>query len=243
MFWVLVAATHALVIAIFSNVDVKTLMPVGSTSSTSAAEEQLIDELRGQVKSLGDKVASVEEPQAEGRIMANAKDVQWRDLYLSNQGELPADCGVLQLNTTTATQTYLWYDQSTGIQAELPYSFAWGNDRYFPTPYEQVNSSTISFGPFVIAYQGCAVGREAELTFGESADPNPVLREIRNNADLVGPVRQRIINGITVLSYRIEALGYGDIWDVFGRSYRYTIKGSLSDAEAMSVIQSLRVTK
>jgi hypothetical protein len=243
MFWVLVAATHALVITIFSNVDVRTLLPVNVVNDEQRlADQVLIDDLKAQVKSLGEQVASVEKPSSQGRTVVNVKDVAWNDSYFSGQ-DLPTDCGQLGLNDSTATQTYLWRDESTGIQAELPYSFNWGNDRYLPTPYEQVNSSTIAFGPFVIVYQGCSVGRQAELTFRPSVDPNPVLREVRNNPDLVGPVRQRVINGITVLSYRIEALGYGDIWDVFGRSYHYTIKGGLTDAEAMNIIQSLRVTQ
>ncbi len=50
---------------------------------------------------------------------------------------------------------------------------------------------------------------------------------------------------MTVISYVQQQLGGAHIWEAFGRSYHYTIssQGWLTDAEAIKIIQSLKVVK
>lgn len=245
MFWVLFAATVALVCAIFGDVDVRTLRPVGVTSSTNAGQQEL-DELRAQVVDLSTELNSIEQQQVSSseRIIANIRDIPFGDLYFYDEVNLGVQCDRLNLNTSTPTQSIVWTDEPTGLQASLPYSFDWGTDRYLVTPYEELGLGLIAFGPIVKTYD-CNPARDAILAFDFPKDPSNSLSEIRKEPGLEGTVRQRTINGITVLSYRIGELAGGNFWEVFGRSYHYRIRseGWLTDAEAIKIIQSLRVTK
>lgn len=243
MFLILVLCTVVLIAAIFR--DVNERMESGDvTSSTSAKEQKLVD-LRAQVVDLSTELSGMGQPQIRaGRIIANSRDIPFGDLYFYDQENLGVQCERLKLNTSTPTQSIIWIDEPAGLQASLPYSFAWGTDEYVVTPYEELGLGLVSFGPIVKTYD-CNPARDAILTFDLPRDPNSLLSEIRKEPGLEGTVRQRMINGITVLSYKIGELGGGNFWEVFGRSYHYRIRseGWLTDAEAVKIIQSLRVTK
>jgi hypothetical protein len=222
MFWVLVAATHALVISIFSNVDVRTLLPVSAVNEEKmTAEEQLVAELRAQVKSLGDKVASVESTEAH-----------------------PKPATSCLTTTSTAIDTYITYvDKSTNVSASLPYSFSWG-DECAPVV---LTDAGIWFGPGKSSdNENNSAIRDSELTIG---DKRITLSQVKQNLQPGYPgvsedtnLRERTISGIPVLSFNAD--GGSHVWYAFGRSFTYILGSDswLTDAEAIKIIQSLRVT-
>jgi len=237
IFWILVLANVALVCAIFGNVDVRTLKPVSVVNDEQqAAEQALIDELKTQVKSLGEQVASVEESTAVGRLQVPA-----------NQMEDGCD---LAWNYGATSTVYLsWKDEKSGVTASLPYSFDWGNERYSFLPYEVWTfdaETSVHFGPGSPG-GACGVGRDAYLMIEavDTTSPDKLLSEIRSDEPASENIRQRTIGGVTVISATRGELGRGPVWYIFGRSYFYTLSSQdwLTDAEAIKIIQSLRVTK
>lgn len=236
MFWVLVAATHALVIAIFSNVDVRTLLPVNVVNDEQRkAQAQLIEELKTQVKSLEDKAASVEnlEINSERRLVSRGSTLQ--------------ECLV---SLSSSTQDIIYLDTvEQNLSMSLPYSFSWGSDKYLVNPIDRSRgvAGEVYFGPG--SEHQCTLVRDSTLLIDNF---DRTLRQRRSEiASQLGMefsnVRERTISGIPVLSYEVLADNgqFYREWMAFGRTNNYTIRsaGWLTDAEAIKIIQSLRVTK
>jgi hypothetical protein len=102
------------------------------------------------------------------------------------------------------------------------------------------------FGPGMLSGD-CMVVRDSSLIVSDDTRPMSDLRRELNAQDIKpSALRERTINGIPVLSYTINR-GAGDErnWIAFGRTNRYHLhsQGWLTDAEAVKIIQSLRVEK
>lgn len=235
MFWVLVAATHALVIAIFSNVDVRTLLPVNVVNDEQQkAEAQLIEELKIQVKSLEDKAASVEssEINSERRLVSRGSTLQECPVSLSSSTQ-----DIIYISTV-----------EQNVNMSLPYSFSWGSDAYFINPIDRSRgvAGEIYFGPG-IASGDCLLVRDSLLMIDERrSSPNELRSELSGQDLKISNLRERTINGIPVLSYEFDRGADTErVWVGFGRTNHYTLQsaGWLTDTEAIKIIQSLRVTK
>lgn len=221
VFWVLVLATVALVCAIFGKIDVKTLKPVGAGNEKSvSAEDQLVGELKDQVAALEESLAKVE-----------------------NASGSTADCATTQV---TAIDTYVTYvDKETGVSMSLPYSFGWNGQGCELSP-----GGPGGFGP------GHIYGRYASLHISPRETAAEIIRvettestpTSTTEVSAVRNIRRRVINGLTVTTYT-QALDIGftrNTWVAAGRTYTYVIRDDyewLTDAEAVKIIQSLRVTK
>lgn len=163
-------------------------------------------------------------------------------------------CGVeTSLLDLPANQTILFEDKKTGVTASLPYNFAWGNDGYGAFPYEVNGFETNSFlfGKVGTYTEGCW-GRDAALSIFAPTSTGSLLRVLRAGPflgfEVNGQIQQSNVNGLTVYSYSASSTGSGfayNIWDAVGRTYWYrvTSSGVLTNAEAVKIIQSLRVTQ
>ena len=86
--------------------------------------------------------------------------------------------------------------------------------------------------------------RSARIAIGETTSTQ-VMDEWYKGLDAPGKQR-RNINGLTVYSYAPSGFdGNIHYWRALGRSYTYFIQsaGWLTDAEAVKIIQSLKVVK
>lgn len=225
MFWVLVAATHALVIAIFSNVDVRTLLPVNVVNDEQQkAEAQLINKLKNQVASLEESLSNAQRKAAPAE----------------------SEC---ETSSDAPIDTYVTYiDKETSVSMSLPYSFEW-KGRGCSVPPALDYGSGIGFGP------GHIYGRYASLDIRPREAAAEIIRaEVESaptSTDQLGAVRnirRRMINGLSVTSYSmgLDIGGTRNTWVAAGRTYTYVIQDDyewLTDAEAIKIIQSLRVTK
>lgn len=223
LFWILVLANVALVCAIFGNIDVNTLKPVSVVNEEQrSAEQQLVTGLKNQITSLTDELATAKLGAAEA------------------QTDLVVPC----LSTTSTTiDTYFTYvNKSARVSASLPYSFSWGSSC---SPAAEKDGSII-FGP---GYPDApswhfrdsmlsVLGKENTLTNVKQI-LQPGYPGVSDNME----IRERTISGMPVLSFNAD--GGGRVWYAFGRSNTYWISSRgawLTDAEAIKIIQSLRVT-
>lgn len=224
MFWALVAATHALVIAIFSNVDVRTLLPVNVVNDEQQqAEERVFADLKTEIASLQTKIRSME-----------------------TESTSTSECDTI---SKTPIETYFTYiDPKTSVSMSLPYSFGWKGQDCEISPVETYSGS-IGFGPGHIYGRYASLDirpREAAAEIirveVESAPTSTdQLGAVRN-------IRRRTINGLNVTSYSmgLDIGGVRNTWVAAGRTYTYVIRDDyewLTDSEAIKIIQSLRVTK
>lgn len=224
LFWVLVAATYALVITIFSNVDVRTLLPVNVVNDEKmTAEEEVIKELKAEIVALTDRTSTIVQAYSKYPCMDEA--------------------------TFAAPDSYVTYrDQITGIQVQLPYNQHWGGEGCALSPFSARSATgtlQIYFGPSVPDMRG---GWE-RIYFLAGAPTSSAA--MRNEIKIKHPGQEvvtRTINGIPV--YQVIYNGSYDpaytSWYAVGRNYLFSFRvreGALSDAEAIKIIQSLRVTK
>lgn len=134
------------------------------------------------------------------------------------------------------------------LEISVPYSFDWGNQNYALEPVAIIGEAaavTLFFGP-AIASNGCLPVRDTALEITNSTStPNEARRGAVENFNATD-IRTRTINGMTVLSYRMNLeTSQNNVWIGFGRTYRYALfsQGWLTDAEAVKIIQSLRVVQ
>ena len=229
LFWILVLANVALVCAIFGNIDVNTLKPVSVVNEEQqSAEQQLVDELKAQLKDLGDKMTDIDQEQHTYNEFVQSRDI---DFECRTEGREPGQ-----------PETYFTYiDTETGVSMTLPYSFSWGTSNCPPLRKESLQE--IRFGPVTPSEDNPM--RDASLRILEVADLRNRRIELTDGPNGSSDVRERVVNGMTVLSYKYEGLGSLSYWEAFGRNFRYLItsRSWLTDSEAIKIIQSLRVTK
>lgn len=213
MFWLLVLCNVALIAALFGRVDVRTLLP------------------KTEVKVVERIVEVEKEPSEADREMDSAAECA-----------TPAD---------TPIDTYVTYvNKETGVSMSLPYSFGWRGQGCSIAPVDiYYDASFLGFGP------GHIYGRYASLEIHSRDAAAEIIRVEVDSAptstDQLGAVsniRRRTINGLNVTSYTkaLDIGGSEDVWVAAGRTYTYIIRGRgewLTDAEAVKIIQSLRVTK
>ena len=215
MFWLLVLTNVALVASIFGNVDVRTF------KSGAIVVDDEID---------------ATEPFEDA---AEAPDAVEENTGSAVECATPID---------TPIDTYVKYlDQKTGVSVSLPYSFGWRGPGCTISPADAYDTS-IGFGP------GHIYGRYANLEIRPRGDAEQIIRgeteSAPTSADQLGAVtglRRRTINGLAVTSYShaLDIGGDENVWIAVGKTYSYIIRGYawLTDAEAIKIIQSLKVTK
>lgn len=236
IFWALVLATMALATVCFTTAFRPAAEP--AVDDEALAMFQAVKEsLEQQVAELEGKVEST--PKPSGRMIVTES---------TSDGLCEANMP-LELSSESANQLIRFEHLATGVSAELPYNFDWGNAAFAAPPYE-VTDRGILFGQVGLFNEGCW-GRDATFEISNSSSSlSDVRRELANPPEgaeaIVSNIRERTINGIPVISYRMEGLGgLQNVWVGFGRNYQYRIysHGQLSDAEAVKIIQSLRVTQ
>lgn len=227
-FWVLVLATMALATVCFTDAFKNSEGEVDQ--ETVAAFEAIRKNLEAQVADLQTKVG-VEE-KVDGRLLIAGRvrecDLSW---------------------ATSTAEVYVSYvEPTTKVRMSLPYSFNWGNAEYALLPVAQYGSETsVEFGPSLLNTD-CYTYRDSMLLVSNSTStPASTRRSLANPPEgaeaTVSNVRERTINGIPVLSYRMSGATVQENWIGFGRNFQYRLSsyGWLTDAEAVKIIQSLRV--
>jgi hypothetical protein len=229
-FWALVLATMALVVV---NLSQAFAPPYPSNDM----DTQTIAELQAVRANLESQLANLQQAPksaSNGRMLV--------------QNASTTECGPAWSDTTT-TQTVVYVEPLTKVQATLPYSFDWGNDQYALTPGDAGDPSNppeIDFGPAVVHTEryGCFITRDSSLSIKEPGDsPNNVRRGF---GQIGVTVKERTVGGVTVLSYtNNQNASWPKNWEVFGRTHTYLLSshGWLTDDEAIKIIQSLKVVK
>lgn len=230
-FWVLVLATMALATVCFTDAFKNSEGEVDAESV--AAIEAIRKSLEQQVADLQAKVG-VEE-KVDGRLL------------IAGHAD---ECGLAW--ATSTPDVYVSYvEPKTKVRASIPYSFSWGNEKYAFEPIAMdaaMGAEHFRFGPGIAV--GCGVIRDSGLMiYTSTSTPLSLRRSLAIPPQepwiSVNSIRERTINGIPVVSYGMTA-NDGSIvnnWVGFGRNFQYTITsyGWLTDAEAVKIIQSLRV--
>lgn len=240
MFWLLVLANVALVAAIFGNVDVRTLKPVSVVDEEERSGQTTRErELEAQVTVLEGDL---------NRLQRNLerKEINGDVVYIPSATDYDFDqeC-YLDPQQPGLPETYVTYiDKETSVSVTVPYSFSWGTLNC--PPVQSSNTSTIAFGPAVGTEGG--ESRDSWLHITEATSTASALAMVNADSSESGAkpqVRQRVINGLTVFSYKWEGIVTINHWVAVGRNYTYRISslGWLTDAEAVKIIQSLRVTR
>src|SRR5688572_17830080 len=130
VFWILVLVNMALICAIFGNVDVNTLKPVSVVNDEQQnAEQALVDELKAQVKSLSDQVASIEsDPVVE---VDDSSDMD----------------GLCPAKDAAPIDSYLTYKLGD-VSVQVPYSTGWTNPNcQLPPATVSSDGEVLAFGP------------------------------------------------------------------------------------------------
>jgi len=167
------------------------------------------------------------------------EELQVQAMQQGDSREQPPAC--VMSDEIPAIDNYISYkDEKTSVSMKIPFSTKWQNNDCDFAPTQLYDAGVVSFGPET----GVTTSeRDARL----SIKPAISVQEMDTwYKDLVASKKQkRTINGMTVISYDVEGLGGGLFWEGFGRSYHYVItsNGWLTDAEAVKIIQSLKVTK
>jgi hypothetical protein len=235
MFWALVLATMALATVCFTAAFRPAVEP--------AVDDEALAMFQAVRESLEQQVAEL-----EGKVVKQEKPNNASSDSMS--GDFPFECYTENPGPSETYFTYL--DQNSYVRMTLPYSFSWGSLDCPPielllSPEE--NYQEIRFGPSM-RIEGEGVARDARLSIGDATTTAAVRAHAENelSQDYVSdpsPIRQRTINGIPVISYGYYALGQANIWIAVGRTHTYWLVsgGWLTDAEAVKIIQSLRVTQ
>lgn len=236
IFWVLVLTTMALATVSFADAFKNGEGEVDQ--ETVAAFEAIRKNLEDQVADLQSRAGM--EVKTDGQLVASPFSEQQ-----------VGGCAQLKMSDLPPDQTIKFSDEKTGVSGSLPYNLSWGSETCFVTPFHMTTDLSVDkpvylFGPVSINDIG-GYTRAADLIITKTTStPAQTLRDLRANPE-VKNLRQRTINGITVISYEIQNEGPGGFarfWNAFGRSYYYmmgSFGGWLTDAEAVKIIQSLRV--
>ncbi len=163
---------------------------------------------------------------------------------LRGQAANPAPTNICSVeNPGPADSHVLYVDPKTHVSMSLPYSTKWDEAGCIPTTLV-IRNGGIAFGP-IVGGEGVAE-EDAFISIASSTDSNIVLKRLKEaGSGVIGSVRQRTVSGMNVLSYKKGEEGAVPVWEAFGRSYHYTISSRswLTDAEAIKIIQSLKVVK
>ena len=230
-FWVLVLATMALATVCFTD---------AFKNSKGEVDQESVEAFKAIQQSLEQQVADLQgkvgvEQKKEGRVLADL-------------GSHIPECLAVLSTSTTDLITVSYLDTKNNVRMNLPYSFAWGNEDYAlnPTDKHEAGTDEVFFGPGWISGD-CKMLRDSRLMV-DTQDKRPVneVRSVITNPveGTVSNLRERTINGMQVLSYNFTGGGSSqNNWIAFGRTNRYLLssEGWLTDAEAVKIIQSLRV--
>lgn len=150
--------------------------------------------------------------------------------------------------------SYLVYVEPTAsVSMRLPFGTKWQNEECVVPPAKMASGGLL-FGPIVETI-GDEIGHDSSIRIEgltRTIDGEVVrttIQSVRQNlapgapgADEVENIRERTINAIPVLSFDARGEKY---WFAFGRTNVYQIHsfGWLTDAEAVKIIQSLRVVQ
>jgi len=213
MFWALILCTMALIVVNFSQAFAPA--PVDAIDDTTAAQFAAIRaSLEQQVANLQAQVSSSTTPSA------------------------PA-CEAVQ-NPGPADSHILYVDPKTHVSMSLPYSTSWGNGC---APFK-VSDSAIAFGPL---WSQASFGTGMDSSISISAATTSLSLERANAGEFASNFKQSTVNGISVLSYDVRGPApVSHMWIGIGRTYVYrivSVTGWLTDAEAVKIIQSLKVVK
>jgi hypothetical protein len=224
LFWVLVLATMALATLCFTSA-FRPAQP--EVDDEALAMFQAVREsLEQQVKELEGKAETAEQNK---KILNEEKCLQYPPSSIDN---------------------YLVYVvSSSNISVRLPFSTGWLNEECVYPP-AQTASDNVLFGPKVTRSE-YAIVRDSNLSIlpvRSVTDLNDEIEKLRTDSDVqVSPVERRVINGLTVFKFDTNApLGYvTHYWYALGNTFSYKIESVewLTDAEAVKIIQSLRVTQ
>lgn len=221
-FWVCISATLVLISATFTSALSFAQTPE-ENADTVVALQQLGDALE---KKADEMTGGATQP--KGRIMT--------------EGLVTAACDMTWA-TSTNVISVSHLEARTNVRMSLPYSFDWGNEQYVLTPVragDPSNAPSLEFGPIYVQEDSCLGRRDSEITI---MDPGSNPSEVRRSLS-PATVRERSLGGVTVLSYSLPTdKVWPNRWHVFGRTHTYMIAshGWLTDAEAVKIIQSLRV--
>ncbi|MCC7523064.1 hypothetical protein IT407_04705 [Candidatus Uhrbacteria bacterium] len=229
LFWTLVLCVMIVINASFA----KYQKPSSDLVMETDAMAVIADSLEKQADMLEKQAEAMQEMKPEGRLFITVDNAH---------GLCGSEAALLDL---PADQTFQFRDEKTGVTASLPYNFAWGTDGYgaFPSEVNGFETNSFLFGKVGTYDSGCWF-RDSSLTIYPPTSTTSLLRSLSGTQ-----VRQRNVNGLTVLSYSQTEQNTNftnQVWDAIGRTYWYRIvskAGQLSDAEAVSIIQSLRVTR
>lgn len=222
-FWALVLATMALATVCFSYA----FRPIDSDvdPETLAAFQAIRENLEKQVEELQGEVALAPSP----------------------TGFLGEAC--LQ-DSISPIDNYLTYvEPQSKVQMRLPFGTGWENENC-AFPPARISGNIISFGPVV---KGAGEGvRDSMLTIQpakSTVDFNTEIAQIRSDGSdtQISAIKQRNINGLNVFSYTTTIpTGYvTHDWYALGKTFSYKLEANewLTDAEAVKIIQSLKVVK
>lgn len=221
VFWLGIAATFVLIFVTFGAAFQAFVVDV-SDDTTSQALQQINQNLEKQV----------------GELQATKN---------TNTTILSEAC--LQ-ETPSPVDNYLTYvEPQFKVQMHLPFGTNWENEACIFPPAITAGGAT-KFGP-VISRSENTIVRDSILTIQptkNTADFNAEIEQMKSIGDTqVGTIKQRTINGLKVFSFNtVLPPGYTtNFWYALGKTYSYKIEsiGWLTDAEAIKIIQSLRVTK
>jgi len=228
MFWVLVAATYAAIIIIFSSVDIHLQQARDLSLNDQLTNEQLVAELQTQVQQLSGALEDIE-----------AQSITPIDTPSSRE------CTVSKNNFI---DNYVRYkNASSSLQVDIPFGSTWADTTCSLSPATWLTENALVFGPLV-AFEGDSQ-RDSRLTvipeITTSVKEKSLLQ--KNSDDRINNLRERTVSGMPVLSYTLpNEFGIAEnIWLAIGRTFTYKISsfGWLADTEAIKIIQSLRVTK
>ncbi|KAA0207056.1 hypothetical protein EDM68_00480 [Candidatus Uhrbacteria bacterium] len=233
LFWVLILATMALASVCFTTA----FRPAENQADAEALAvfEAVKKNLERQITELEGKVEVSQQPGGRIIIDATSNQLTEDEVFQSKWNIEPATVYVQHIDPTTK------------LSMTLPYNFSWGTEKYALNPVDAY-ANFILFGP-AYPFEG-GLTRGASLSIENSTSSAAIRKEIqtlRNNGEQIEEIRERIINGMTVISFtQGDGSSYTrNLWIGVGRTYLYRIESSgwLTDAEAVKIIQSLRVAK
>ena len=193
--------------------DVK-IEALNPTDSLSQENETLI----AQINTLEARVAELQGPAEQQQLM---------EVTEPSRSSCTMDTTTAPIDQYASYTIDASYTDAASVSMRIPYSTGWWK---FGCDYAAVigDRGVIQFGPW------SNDGHVAKLVITPS-----------ESAPSTSTGTRRTVNGMTVYSTVSEERGSTNTWIAYGRNYVYRITSLnwLTDAEAIKIIQSLRVTK
>ncbi len=231
LLWTLIALTVLTVVTIFNDVNIRLrAMNEGPGYSSSFTQQE-------------------EEPSEEAPAEP-ALDSATTTLDSSNSSTVTVNpCFSSQIAEVNAHPSMA--DGDGLVKFTVPFSTNWKNLDCALVPATTVfdgSTTTTIFGPYIeeSSVRTPSIERDAWLSVETK---NSSLKEEKYSlatTPLAGEIRERTINGMPVISYHKDDSGFStNYWVAFGRTYTYRLAsfGWLTDAEAIKIIESIKVTK